>query len=302
MHILLTANQNPCFFAAELNFEALCWILLAVVSSGDWLVGVIGLPFALTSLIDLQTALQQRSGPLRLLLNFLYILAVAVGFGPTFYFPYHNKPFYIAWRAWFVANSVFWSLLRYAFTLYRYTVMASEAQITHTAFVLKALLFGPHVITLMLGIGYPLSIDIAFPFAAIFSIGTSACCGFIHSMVVQSPATQPHLEFLDRLLCSGFYGDFVLVTTGTPCSPESVLLNLWCAESGVSLFLITYFIMLEQSNRRKAFFQVSGLVEPYPVFFDGFFSHSTSIGAFVVLGLCLMYLLSSWDSHGLVVD
>lgn len=279
-----------------LNFFKLtcCFCFWAEVSSGDWAVGVIGIPFALFSLIDLQSALKDWSRTFSLLISLLYILAVVVGFGPTLYFPLRKKSVYHAWREWFVLNSLFWALLRYPFTMYRCTVMASELAISHTAFATKALLLGPHVMIIMMGIGYPLRVDLAFPFVSLAAIGATASCGWVHSKLIQSPAAQPHLEFLASQLCSsGFYKEFVLVTTGFPCTSDSILLNLWCTEGGITLFLMTFVILIEQSNRRERFFKMTGLEEPYPlVFGDPLFSHTTLVAVFIVLGVGVFYLLT----------
>lgn len=270
------------------HLTVLCCIA-AVVSSGDWVVGVIGIPFALFSLVDLNSVLHDWSTPLRLLIILLYILAVAVGFGPTFYFPFRKKSFYNAWREWFVLNSLFWSLLRYPFTLYRYTVMASELPISNTAFVLKALLFGPHVITLMLGIGYPLRIDVAFPFTTLTGISAGAGCVWVHSKLLQSPAARPHLEFLARQVCSSsLLKKAVIFNPGAPCTYEYVLLYLWCAEGVLSVLLVIWVIVVDQSKQRKRFFRMTGLQEPYP-----FFPHSTLVAISMVLGVCLFYLLTA---------
>lgn len=260
-----------------------------VYSSDVRVSGYVGLAFAVKTLLESQR-LGSDSGFLSFTpLHLIMTCTVVIGLGPIFFFSWFQKARYIAWRELFVFNALIWTILRYYFALQILTVVASTLG---SKYLIKAILFGPHVIVLTFGIGFPLRTQTAFPFIALAGIGTAACAFLVNRQLVLEPSALPGLNVLYEKLCSrGFYKEFVLASTGMHCEASNVLLNLWNAGNGLAVLVMLFFKFFEESSRRKRFFLENGLQEPYPLYFnDHTFSHTSSIVIFIFAGLVFFYL------------
>lgn len=262
-----------------------------VYSSDIRFLGLIGLVFAVKTILESQRLGSADSEALPFTLGHLIMACtIVIGLGPIVFFSWFQKARYIAWREFFVFNALFWTILRYYFTLQLLTV-ASSAYLGAN-FLIKAIAFGPHAIVLTYGIGFPLRTQAAFPFIAFAGIGTAVCAFLVHSQLISEPAAQPGLHALYEKVCAtGFYKEFVLASTGMPCDASNVLLNVWNAGNGLAVLVMLFFNFFEESSRRKRFFLENGLQEPYPLYFhDHTFSHTSSIVVFIFIGLVLFYL------------
>lgn len=194
---------------------------------------------------------------------------IAVGIAPTLILPWTHQAFYIAWREAFIFNSQCWCLLRYVATLYGGTLAASSLPVGHIGFFVKALVFGPYAPVLLLGIGYPLRVQAAFPFSCAAGVGATAGAFWVHVKLSAVAAVKPHLAHLAKKVCSSvLYNELVHVFTGNGCVPETVLLNLWCAQSGLAVMFLLLFIMKGESKRRRRFLELTGYWEPFPLFWN----------------------------------
>lgn len=257
----------------------------STVYRSDWVISILVLCMSSISISSFLDFWPKASAAL------VIAVACVIGQGPILVLSLRQTAFYIEWREWFVLNSMFWSLLRFLYFLGTIVPSPDTPEISHFRFIFKALIKGPHIAVLLLGVGYPLRVQASFPCTCLTGILAFVCASFVHSELLVSAAALPHLEALDRYLCSGCYGDFVLLTTGVPCSTDNVLLNLWGAESGAAVFALFLFTVRQESLRRKLFFVISGLQEPYPVFWENLW-HSvglTLVSSAGIVGLHLIF-------------
>lgn len=231
----------------------------------------------------------------RIVTGTAYAVTGVLGFCPIHFAARRKKAFYIAWREWFILNSILWAMVRFRFCLGSVVPGEYSPEVSDVRFALRALLRGPHVVILLCGAGYSLRAQTAFPFACIMGVLASWISAGVHSKMLAAAAARPHLDSLARYMCSGYYGEFVLTLTGVPCTANNILLNLWGAQCGLAVFVLFFSTVLRESIRRKRFFAISGRREPFPVFWDDFWFSSclTFVMAAGILALqfvCYKYL------------
>lgn len=245
----------------------------------DWYFGLSGIGFA----FKLLPTVQQLSLYASFSSGLLYLIAFVVGLGPGFFYAWRKKEIYIAYREYFVANSSFWTIFRYAFALQR---VCDATSVSCTHFLLKLLLMGPHMPVILLGLAYPLRIQTAFLSTTLVAIATTCWAFFMHCQLANSPEAQAHILILSKTLCtSRVFNGVCLATTGFPCSAENVLLNVWCFEGGLSIIFMLLFTLKEESRRRKRFLRESELREPFPLFWEEPFFSIPWLAYFVVPSL-----------------
>lgn len=251
----------------------------------DHRVGIVSIAFGLKSLSALNRS-WELSFPMSVLLNLVYIFALVVGLFPTFSFPFHKRDHYIAKREWFILHANCWMAARYIWALYIAVTTADNYRI----FATRALFSGPFTPVFLLGMGYPLRVQTAFPLTCAVGASIAAGAFYVHSQLLSSSATLPYLEVLADNLCSiSYLKGFISTVSGFPCSANNALISAWSAQAILSVLLMIYYINIEESRRRKAFFATSNLREPFPMYWEHF---SLWLGVPYMLPiLCLEFLL-----------
>lgn len=270
------SNRSPSPEEAERMYKQ---YLNTVAYQSDWRLCFIAVSFALLQAYSSRNNCNSLA----------YFASLFVGFAPTIYFLRRRKAQYIAWREWFVFYSLLGSMFRYQILLFTVTASGAQPPSAGTQFTLRALLCGPYCPIILTGMSYSLQIQVAFPFTCMTAIGAMSCAYFTHYQLLASEMAQKHLTVLAEKACSiGMYDKFMLAVSGSPVTPENVLINIWALECILGLSVMLFFIAVEETNRRRRFWDVSGIRE-FPLVWNDSFSHVFMFAIFCVLGVCISY-------------
>lgn len=232
----------------------------------DYRCGLVAVAFGLKSLSALNRS-WELSFEMSVLLNLGYIFALVVGLFPTFSFPWHKRDLYISKRESFLLHSCCWIVARFLLALY----IAVTTADSHRTFATRALFSGPFAPVFLIGMGYPLRVQVAFPLTCVVGISATAGASYVHSQLLSSNETLLHLEVLSDNICSvGYLNGFVSTLSGSPCSAQNALMCIWSTQATIAVFLMIYYIINEEKRRRKVFFAESNLREPFPIFWEAF--------------------------------
>lgn len=223
----------------------------------------------------------------------VFLASFFLGVCPTLYFSQQRLSTYLRWREFFVFNSIFWSFVRYSLCMGQLAINApSDSKLQ---FILKILLSGPYPLVSFLSIAYPLRLQVAFPLACIVGVASTATCFIIHSQLVLSSTAKENIKFLADAICSrAIVKDFAAAIMGFPCSADNVLFIVWGAQSCLAVIGAYFYMKNEEKKRRVRFFRLSGLEEPYPLFWDdnyGYRQWLVCLGIAGFLGAAHCYIL-----------
>lgn len=143
------------------------------------------------------------------------------------------------------------SLIVYATIVHMEALNPLESR---SQFLFQVLGLGPYNLIVMLTLAYPLRVPLAFPMTCFVGVASFACSFSSQSKLLASPVGQSHLEFLSNSFCpSGLIQELISSTFNAPCSPDNVLLFLWCAQSSTAVVVLFYIIVILEARRRKTF-------------------------------------------------